>query len=112
MFSLNLDKLNVNEAELKAYIYQQLNDIEAFLGPQPISIKMTSSGKDFIAKMSVSHELGEINAEGTGDTVYAALSKAKEAVIQVLAEMNDSVEPEVRETKIQSILTQKKAALH
>lgn len=112
MFAVNLDKLNVSEAELKAYIYQQLHDIESHLGEIPIGIKMTSSGNDFVVKMSASLEMGDIEAQGTGEDIFGALSKAKEALVHCIAEMNDSMEPDVRDDKINTILTQKKEPLH
>lgn len=112
MFAVNLDKLNVSEAELKAYIYQQLNDIESHLGEIPIAVKMTSSGAEYIAKMSVSHEMGDVESEGRSDNIFDALSKAKEALVHCIADMVDSAEPEVRDNKIRSILSTKKEPVH
>lgn len=112
MFAVNLDKLNVSEAELKAYIYQQLNDIESYWGELPIEIKMTSSGDEYIVKMSVSHELGHIESQGQSESIFDALSKAKEALVHCMADLQDSIEPEARDEQIQSILSNKKEPVH
>jgi ribosome-associated translation inhibitor RaiA len=108
MFAMNLGKLNVNEAELKAYIYQQLNDIQPYVGEAPVAIKMTYTNEnEFFVKILANHEIGEIEAQGSHADVYSAISQAKQALIRSFSALDDEVESEEidqRDAEIQSII--------
>lgn len=95
MFAMNLGKLNINEAELKAYIYQQLNDIQPYIGDAPVAIKMayTENG-EYIVKMQYVHDGGEIEAESSGGDIFNAISKAKTAFIRTLNSLETAFEME------------------
>jgi ribosome-associated translation inhibitor RaiA len=94
MFSVNLSKLKVNEAELKAYIYQQLEAIQPYAGDAALSIKMSyDEKKHFQVKILASHEIGDIEAEGHDEDVYSALANAKDALIKSLSSL-DFIEEE------------------
>ena len=82
MFAMNLNKLNVNEAELKAFIYQQLNDIQPFVGEAEVGIKMSFSDNQFLVRMQATVDTGSVEVEGTNENVYSALSEAKHALIR------------------------------
>lgn len=82
MFAMNLNKLNVNEAELKAFIYQQLNDIQPFVGEAEVGIKMTYSDNQFLVRMQATADNGSVEVEGTNENVFTALSQAKHALIR------------------------------
>lgn len=108
MFAMNLDKLKVNEAELKAYIYQQLNDLQPYVGEIPVAIKMMYANDKFVVKILASHEAGEIEAQGLDENVFSAISSAKYALIKSLSAIDEVLteddEPH-RDMQIQSILT-------
>ena len=112
MFAMNLNKLNVNEAELKAFIYQQLNDIQPFVGDCEVGIKMTYTPEQlFLVRMQASHEAGDVEVEGTNENVFTALTEAKHALIRTFstldtAETEDGDEEE-RNMEIQDMLTKK-----
>ena len=118
MFSMNLNKLKVNEAELKAYIYQQLADIEPFVGGHPVSIKMSYNEEDmFEVKINASNEAGEIEVLGVDNDVYSALSNAKYELLKNLHTFNvvddeDSDEPAEREEQISNILAGSRNNIH
>ena len=116
MFSMNLGKLNVNEAELKAYIYQQLNAIQPYVGEAPVAIKMTyTPDKEFFVKILANHEVGDIEAQGSHEDVYLAISQARDALIKSFSTLDDEVEnenEEQREAEIQSIIKNKKDYVH
>jgi len=108
MFSMNLGKLNVNEAELKAYIYQQLNDIQPYVGEAPVAIKMTyTNDNEFFVKIMANHEVGDIEAQGMNADVYSAIQEAKTALIRSFSALDDEVESEEteqRDVEIQAII--------
>ena len=110
MFAMNLNKLNVNEAELKAFIYQQLNDIQPFVGEAEVGIKMTYSDNQFLVRMQATADSGSVEVEGTNENVYSALSQAKHALIRTFtsleSEEEDGAEKE-RDIEIQTALTKK-----
>lgn len=117
MFTMNLGKLNVNEAELKAYIYQQLNDIQPYVGEAPVAIKMSyTPDKAFLVKIQATHEIGEIEAQGTHEDVYSALSEAKNALIKSFSAIDDAIDAEEgesqRDIELQTLLTNTKKYLH
>jgi ribosome-associated translation inhibitor RaiA len=112
MFAMNLNKLNVNEAELKAFIYQQLNDIQPFVGESEVGIKMTyTPDNQFLVRMQASHEAGDVEVEGAHEDVYAALSKAKHALIRTFASLDNTEseesDEEQRDVEIKSVLSKK-----
>ncbi len=106
MFAMNLGKLNINEAELKAYIYQQLNDIQPYIGDDPVAIKMalTESG-EFVVKMQYQHDGGEVATETTGEDIFSAISKAKTAFIRSLASLENAFEMEHEDDYRASVTT-------
>ena len=116
MFAMNLGKLNVNEAELKAYIYQQLNDIQPYVGEAPVAIKMTYTPEnEFSVKILASHEVGDIEAQGTNEDVYSAISQAKDALIRSFSALDDEFETEGdvdRDAEIRSIMSHQKTYIH
>jgi ribosome-associated translation inhibitor RaiA len=113
MFTMNLDKLNINEAELKAFIYQQLNDMEPYVGSEAVAIKMayTNEGR-FVVKMQASHEIGNIEAESTGEDIFNAISQAKFALIRSVTSLDAAIENEVHElvdeTAIENLIPEKR----
>ncbi len=112
MFAMNLNKLNVNEAELKAFIYQQLNEIQPFVGESEVGIKMTYTPENqFLVRMQASHEAGDVEVEGTNEDVYSALSQAKHALIRTFSSLDNTESEEEtdekRDVEIQSVLTKK-----
>lgn len=90
MFAMNLGKLNINEAELKAFIYQQINDMQPYIGDGTIAIKMayTDAGR-FIVKVISENDAGAIEAESVGEDLFNAISQAKVAFIKHMS----SIEP-------------------
>ena len=108
MFAMNLGKLNVNEAELKAYIYQQLNDIQPYVGEAPVAIKMTyTNDNEFFVKILANHEVGDIEAQGMNADVYSAIQEAKTALIRSFSALDDELESEdgdQRDVEIQNII--------
>jgi ribosome-associated translation inhibitor RaiA len=111
MFSVNLNKLKVNEAELKAYIYQQLNAIQPYVGESPVSIKMSyNDDKQFEVKILASPEMGDVEVVGTHEDVYSALANAKDALIQSLRHVDfeeDEEGPAERDQEIADIIAGK-----
>jgi ribosome-associated translation inhibitor RaiA len=111
MFSVNLESLKVNEAELKAYIYQQLNAIQPWVGESPVSIKMAyNEDKLFEVTILASPEMGEVEVIGTHEDVYSALANAKDALIESLRTVNlvdDDDEPAERDQEIADIMAGK-----
>lgn len=110
MFAMNLNKLNVNEAELKAFIYQQLNDIQPFVGEAEVGIKMTYTPENqFLVRIQASHDDGDVEVEGTHADVYSALSQAKHALIRTFSSLDNQTEEidEERDQEIESVLTKK-----
>lgn len=105
MFSINLSKLNINEAELKAYIYQQLNDIQPYIDDEePIAIKMAYSEDDgFIVKMQYHFDGSNIEAESTGGDIYSAISGAKEAFIKTLHSLDQTLAMEEAENTMPAV---------
>lgn len=95
MFALNLGQLNINEAELKAYIYQQLNDIQPYIGNATVAIKMAYTEEDqFIVKMIFNHHAGAIEAESSEPDIFNAISKAKTTLIKNMHSLNRALEDE------------------
>lgn len=93
MFAMNLDKLNINEAELKAYILQQLNDMEPYIGDEPVAIKMAYTEDDeYVVKMIFRHEGGNIAAESTAKDIFNAISRAKESFIRTITSFENAYE--------------------
>ncbi len=112
MFALNLNKLNVNEAELKAFIYQQLNDIQPFVGDCEVGIKMTyTPEQQFLVRMQASNEAGDVEVEGTNENVYTALSQAKHALIRTFSTLDTTEAEEIeeieRDSEIEQMLSKK-----
>lgn len=105
MFSMNLGKLNINEAELKAYIYQQLNDIQPYIDDdEPIAIKMAYSEDDgFIVKMQYHFDGENIEAESTGEDIYNAISRAKAAFIKSLHSLDQALALEEAENTMPAV---------
>lgn len=118
MFSMNLNKLKVNEAELKAYIYQQLADIEPYVGGNTVSIKMSYNKEEqFEVKINAVHDIGEIEVLGVDDDVYSALSNAKYELLKNLHSFNliddeETDQPEERAEQISNILAGGKNNVH
>lgn len=106
MFAMNLGKLNINEAELKAYIYQQLNDIQPYIGEEPVAIKMalTENG-EFVVKMQYQHDSGEIATETTAEDIFNAISRAKEAFIRSITSLDSVIELEEQDEYRSNITT-------
>lgn len=111
MFAVNLATLNINEAELKAFIYQQLNDIQPYIGEDEVAIRMalTETG-EFVVKMQYQHDAGEIAAETTGADIFNAISQAKTAFIRSitsLANVSDMDEQEEHHSPVSSHIEKK-----
>ncbi|MCB9072815.1 MAG: hypothetical protein H6623_04270 [Bdellovibrionaceae bacterium] len=113
MFAMNLDKLNINEAELKAYIYQQLNDMEPYVGGVPVTIKMayTKDG-EFIVKMHASHDVGDIEAESSGTDIFRAISEAKHALIRSVTSLDNALSEDWSEESPFEPVPPEKRTLH
>lgn len=110
MFAMNLNKLNVNEAELKAFIYQQLNEIQPFVGESEVGIRMTyTDDNQFLVRMQASHEAGDVEVEGSHEDVYSALSQAKQALIRTFSSLDNQEDEseDLRVSEIQSALAKK-----
>ena len=101
MFTLNLGQLDINEADLKAYIYQQLNDIEPYIGSASVAIKMayTEDDEQFVVQMVFDHEAGSIEAECVGSDIFSALSKAKATLIQNVHSLDRTLELHQQDTE-------------
>lgn len=104
MFTMNLGKLNINEAELKAYIYQQLHDIQPYIGDESIAIKMAYSEDDgFIVKMQYNFEGANIEAESSAEDIFNAISRAKDAFIRNLHSLDQALSAEDHESTARAV---------
>lgn len=101
MFTLNLGQLNINEAELKAYIYQQLNEIEPYIGNASVAIKMAYAEDEdqFMVKMIFDHEAGSVEAESVGSDIFSTLSHAKSTLIKNVHSLDRAVELDHQEAE-------------
>lgn len=105
MIAINLDKLNVNEAELKAFIHQKVDEIQQFADGVPVAMKMTTT-KDgqFSVKIVASHDIGDIQAEGVSDSIFEAITKAKEVIMSYFTEISNVVPDNERDVEIRSLM--------
>jgi ribosomal subunit interface protein len=100
------------DRELKAYIYQQLMDIQPYLVTNSqvavtVSLKNKNSKKkkQFLVTLNAKIENGEMAAEGQDGDVYQAFGKAKELMMLQLAELQNSLmDPAERELEVQTAL--------
>ena len=109
-----------NDREFKAYIYQQLVDLQPFLDPDSqISVLVqldpneeNADGSDHEDEMSIGLSLvatvGEyqIEAEGRDHDMYEAFALAKQAMIHQIEEFySAAIDTNEREAEIRSMLT-------
>ena len=111
-----------NDKEFKAHIYQQLVDLQPYLGPeshvavivQPIleSHNESTTADDFSEALSMYSlvlvaTFGDyrVEAEGRAESLYVALGEAKRRMLQQLDELyNSAVDSLEREEQINSLL--------
>ncbi|RYF45790.1 MAG: hypothetical protein EOO38_15390 [Cytophagaceae bacterium] len=104
-----------NDREFKAYIYQQLVDLQPFLEPESqISVlvqieqdpeETSESGTTIALTLVASIEDYKIEAEGRSADMYEAFSYAKQGMMVELEEYhNASIDTNVRNAEIQTLL--------
>ena len=104
MFTMDLDKLNVDEQAVKAFVQQQLVELTPHLAPEsPVSLKLTQREKGYEVEMSADHAIGTVETVGQGDDLFLAIKNAKDGLLEYFTEIDDELNPEKREQKIQSI---------
>lgn len=87
MINFNLDKLNVDETELKAFIHQKINEIQSKADGAPVAMKLGRTNDDqYIVRIVATHSIGEIHAECTSDSIYEAIAEAKNSIIDCVNE--------------------------
>lgn len=100
MKTLNLESLNVNEAELKAFIHQKVSEIQAFSEGASVVIQMQQNDSEsYAVNIRASHELGDVQAEGHGENIFEALGHAKDLVVAYFSELSNVAHEELHENK-------------
>jgi ribosome-associated translation inhibitor RaiA len=113
------------DRELKAYIYQQLVELQPYLiadSQMAVTVQQIVPGKeeqpvaapenddtpqpgDYLVKLVTTIEDGKLTAEGIGDDVYDAFCAAKGAMVEQLSQLQNALmDPSEREEEIQSYL--------
>ncbi len=102
-----------NDREFKAYIYQQLVDLQPFLEPESqISVlvqleqdEASENGMTIILSLVATIGDYKLEAEGRHGDMYEAFSLAKQAMVHELEEYyNAAVDATERDAEIQTLL--------
>lgn len=97
--------------EVKSYIYQMITEFEPYITPQTViavvakdptklALQYEAEGKEFEMEdlkshyrisISLKEDNAKIAAEGVDKDIYAAIRKAKDALLQKLIEIQDRI---------------------
>jgi ribosome-associated translation inhibitor RaiA len=100
------------DRELKAYIYQQLMEIQPYLlNDSQVAVTVSlkhqrpKKKKHFLVTLSAKLEDGRMETEGQDGDVYQAFGKAKDLMLLQLAELQNALmDPAEREVEVQTAL--------
>lgn len=86
---MNYTNLQSVNPEIRAYIYQQLADLETFLpDSSAVSIYIDDKNRSFSTTIKIDTPFGEIQALEKSDDVYASLAQAKDNIVKQLGEIH------------------------
>ena len=100
------------DLELKAYIYQQLIEVQPYLVADAQvaviveQVKASKKKKEFVVTLSTTIEEGRMETEGQDADIYQAFGKAKDLMVHQLAEIQNSMmDAAEREVEVRTALS-------
>ena len=102
-----------DQKELSAYIQQQMNELTPHLEPNsPIEIKLRKKDDGFEVEVTTDHLSGVVQTLGWNENIFHAIKSAKEGLLQYFAEVEDELNPNERDEKINHISRHGNLYLH
>ena len=93
-----------NEKEVTAYIQQQMIDLAPHLKDKSaLQVKLSQKNQVFEAELTAFQEEGDIQTVGLNKNLFDAIRNAKEGLLQYFVETEATINPHLREEKIQHL---------
>lgn len=113
MFRMNLDKLNVDQKEVTAFVQQQMVELAPHLNAEsPVQLNIAQGKKGYIVELTATHPVGVVQTVGRNKDIFAAIKNAKEGLLEYCLEIESSLNPENRDARIRQILAGESPYLH
>lgn len=101
MIEIDSKDFQIDEKEVSAYVQQQMIDLAPHLEEKSaLQIKLKQVDQGFEAELTALHEQGEIQTVGWNEDIYHAIKDAKEGLLEYFVEVEDELNPRIREEKI------------
>lgn len=91
----------IDEKEVTAFVQQQMVDLTPHLSDKSaLQVRLSKRGKGFEVELTAFQEEGEIQTVGFNDDLFDAIRNAKEGLMNYFVEVEDEMNPHLRESKI------------
>jgi ribosome-associated translation inhibitor RaiA len=113
MVKFDADSLAVDQKEVTAFIQQQMLDLAPHLDEKSaLQIRLKQVKNGFEAELTASQKEGEIQTVGWHEDIYSAIRNAKEGLLQYFVEVEEQLNPMLREEKIKYLRQHGSLYLH
>ena len=113
MVKFDSKSAQIDEKEVTAYIQQQMVELKAHLEEKDsVQVRITQVGSEFEAEVTAYQEEGEIQTIGRHPSPFDAIKHAKEGLIEYFVEVEEELNPQMREEKINHLSRNGNLYLH
>lgn len=113
MFTIDSKTAQIDQKEFTAYIQQQMVDLKPHLNDQSaLQVKLTEVGELFEAELTAMISEGEIQTVGRHTDPYDAVRNAKEGLIEYFVEIENQINPHLRDEKLKYLSRHGSLYLH
>ena len=113
MIRIDLKGSQIDQKEVTAYIQQQLQELMPHLGEKAaLQVKLVQEKEGFEVQLTATRLDGEVQTSGWNENLFDAIKFAKEGLIQYFVEVEDQMNPQVREAKLQYLSQHGNLYLH
>lgn len=101
MIDFDAQGLSLNEKEVTAFVQQQMLDLAPHLGEKDaLQVRLSQRGTGFEVELTAHHEDGDIQTLGHNEDLFEAIKLAKEGLLHYFVEVEDQLNPLLRDEKI------------
>ena len=102
-----------DQKEISAYVQQQLNELAPHIDPtSPVELKLTQVNEGFEVELTTDHSSGVIQTLGWNQNLFGAIKSAKEGLLEYFVEVENELNPNKREERINHISRHGSLYLH
>ena len=100
---IKIDTLDpkIDEKEVTAFIQQQMMDLGPHLNKESsLQVRLVKVETGFEVEITAFQEEGEVQTIGRNEDIYDAIRNAKEGLLDYFVEVEDELNPRIREDKL------------